>query len=86
MQSKVDELMALADEYAFPTSVNTETGQVQASDMESARAALAAALEAALKECRNTTLDEVAKLCDEYNRYQYFASRYIAEEIRSMKS
>jgi hypothetical protein len=55
MQSKVDDLMRLADEYAN-YSRYAHTPNLP----DNSRAALRAALEAALKECRNTTLEEAA--------------------------
>jgi len=33
----------------------------------------------------NATLEEAATKCDEYTRHQYFPTRHLAEEIRSLK-
>ena len=81
--SKIDELMALADEYAATFG-----------DHVTERNTLHAALEAALKDCRNSTLEEAAALCAEaatpatgdVQSDGQFAALCLATQIRSMKS
>ena len=82
MTDKINELMRLADEYA--DARNTCWRHVEISD---AREALKATLEAALKDCRNATLEEAALKFDSMDTG---GAGYFAEEpadiLRSMKS
>jgi hypothetical protein len=76
MTKQIDELMALAIELR---NVSNEQALGKA-------LALKAALEAALKDCRNATLEEAAKLCDEMQPVPASEPRHCAQDIRSMKS
>ena len=88
MTNQIDELMRLADVYAAATECGTDEFE------EATRLELRTALEAALKDCRNATLEEAVTKCNEvyYKNIGegYAEVRYgiasCAKEIGDMKS